>query len=247
MCLLPYERIDDLQLKGLKIIQHPDKFCFGIDAVLLAHFADVKKDDIVVDLGTGTGILPILLKGLYPEHKSIGLEIQPDMCQMARRSLLLNEIEQYIDIIEGDIVDLPEQIVRNKYNVVITNPPYIKKGTGIISGNKSKMIARHEVVVTLSDVITAAGKLLIHKGRFYMINRPDRLDDIFIGMTKHKISIRRIRTVHPNFESAPNMILIEGVKDGGSNLLWDRPLYVYNVDGSYTDEIHSIYGEMWSN
>lgn len=236
------ERIDDLQLKGLKIIQNPKWFCFGIDAVLLSDFARVKKKDKIVDLGTGTGIIPLLMYGRYEPAKITGVEIQNDVAQMAKRSIKLNELEDRIEIFIGDIKNCYEHIGLNCIDVVVSNPPYKKGDTGLISPDENKSISRSEILIKLDELILTASKLLKTGGKFYMIHRPERLKDIIVGLDKHNFTTKKIRFVHPKVNKSPNMMLIEAVKAGGEFLKIEEPLYIYNEDGSYTDEINRIYG-----
>lgn len=236
------ERIDDLQLKGLKIIQNPDWFCFGIDAVLLSDFARVKKKDRVVDLGTGTGIIPVLLYGKYEPREIIGVEIQTEVAEMAERSMKLNNIDDRIGIFKGDIKDCFKELGINSFDIAISNPPYKKGDTGIINPGDKKAISRHEILINLDELIFSAFKLLKDGGRFYMIHRPERLKDIILGLDKYKLNPKRIRFIHPNTNKRPTMVMIEAQKYGGDFLQVMEPLYVYKEDGSYTEEINRIYG-----
>lgn len=239
---MPGERIDDLELKGLKIIQNPDWFCFGIDAVLLSGFSRVKTGDRVVDLGCGTGIIPLLLYGKYNPLEIHGVEIQKDVANMARRSIELNSLEEKIKIYEGDIKDCFNEIGINKYDVVVSNPPYQKYNCGLISPQDKKAISRHEILIKLDELIFSASRLSKGGGRFYLIHRPERLNDIILSLSKNKFTPKRIRFVHPYVNKKPTMVLIEAVKGGGEFLNIEEPLYVYNEDGSYTEEINRIYG-----
>lgn len=236
------ERIDDLQLNGLRIIQNPKWFCFGIDAVLLSDFAYVKKKDRVVDLGTGSGIIPLLIEGKYSPVEIVGVEIQQDVADMARRSVSLNNLDAKIKIHTGDIKGCFNDIGINAYDVVVSNPPYKKESTGIINPKDTKAISRHEILINLDELIFSASRLLKGGGRFYMIHRPERLRDIILSLDKNKFSPKRMRFVHPYAGKKPAMVLIEASKAGGDFLKIEDPLYVYNDDGSYTDEILKIYG-----
>jgi tRNA1Val (adenine37-N6)-methyltransferase len=236
------ERIDDLQLKGLRLIQNSEWFCFGIDAVLLSSFAKVRRRDKVVDLGTGTGIIPTLLYGKYEPEKIIGVEIQEEVAEMARRSVSLNELNEKISIHTGDIKNCFEEIGIGQFDVVVSNPPYKKGDTGILNPHDKKAISRHEVLINLDELISSASKLLKHGGRFYMIHRPERLKDIILSLDKNRFSPKRIRFVHPYLGKRPTMILVEATKFGGDFLAIEEPLYVYNEDGSHTNEILEMYG-----
>ncbi|WP_083490403.1 tRNA1(Val) (adenine(37)-N6)-methyltransferase [Caloramator mitchellensis] len=235
------ERVDDLQLENLRIIQNPDWFCFGIDAVLLSSFAFARKKEKVVDLGTGTGIIPLLMYGKYKPSKIIGVEIQSQVAEMARRSIELNKLEEKIEIYEGDIKDCFRTIGINSFDVVVSNPPYKKSDTGLKNPEDKKAISRHEILINLDELIFSASRLLKGYGRFYMIHRPERLKDIIVGLSNHKFALKRIRFVHPKIDKEPNMVLIEAVKAGGEFLKVEKPLFVYDENGNYTEEVLKMY------
>ncbi|MDB8789996.1 tRNA1(Val) (adenine(37)-N6)-methyltransferase [Romboutsia sp. 1001216sp1] len=234
------ERIDDLQLKGLKLIQDKTGFCFGIDAVLLANFAKVKKGAKVVDLGTGTGIIPTLIAGKSQASKIIGVEIQEEVYEMATRSVKLNNLEDRVEIINADIKTIDKTLEVHGYHVVTSNPPYMHMD-GIKNPNDKKMISRHEVKCNLEDVIRAASRLTMPKGKFFMIHRPTRLVDIIELGRKYRLEPKQVQFIHPRANKAPNLILVEFAKDGRPELKILDPLYVYGEDGNYTDEIKAIY------
>jgi len=236
------ERVDDLQCKGLKLIQKEEGFCFGIDAVLLANFADVRKNDRVIDLGTGTGIIPILLAGKTQALSLVGLEIQEQMVEMAHRSVLLNDLQDRVKIVCGDIKEPLKHFKPASFNVVVTNPPYINKGGGIVNPSDTKAISRHELFCSLEDVIRTGSKLLIPGGRFAMVHKPERLADIIYLMRTWKIEPKYLRFVHPSPYKKPNLLLIRGIKNGNPELKMMEPLYVYDENGNYSDEINRIYG-----
>lgn len=235
------ENIDDLQLNGLMLIQKKDGFKFGVDAVLLSDFANVKKKHKVIDLCTGTGIIPFLLYGKYNPSSIKGIEIQEDMVEMANRSVELNKINS-IEFIHSDLKDIKFLKTLEKADVVTVNPPYKLSNAGIVNPSDKLSIARHEILCNLENVIEASRVLLKDNGRLFMVHRPERLADIITLMRKYKIEPKRIRMVHPNKNKAPNIVLIEGQRDGGAFLKWDNPIYVYNEDGSYSDQINEIYG-----
>lgn len=239
-----YERVDDLQINGYKLIQNPEVFCFGIDAVLLAHFAKVTKKAMnVLDIGTGTGIIPILMHANYQKGKYLGIDIQETMVEMATRSVHLNNIQDDVQIKQLDIKDYKQGLEGHSYDLITSNPPYMKGTTGLKNEHESKTIARHEVMCTLDDIVAAAAYGLKDKAKFCMIHRPQRLVDVFCSMKAHKIEPKRMRFVHSKVDQAPLMVLIEGVKNGGSEMRVEKPLFVYNEDGSYTQEILDIYGK----
>ena len=238
------ERIDDLEFKGLKIIQSKDGFCFGIDSVLLTDFAkEIKEGSNIIDLGTGTGILPILLSGKTKNTKFVGVEIQQEVAQMAEKSVKLNNLEKKIEIVNMNILDLKQKYTVGTFDAVITNPPYKKANTGLINDNLKKQISRHEITASLSDFIEISSYLLKDFGSFYMVHRPNRLVDIFYLMRKNKIEPKKIRFVYPNKEKIANLVLIKGVKKGNPELNFDSNLYVYDEKGKYTREILEIYNK----
>ncbi|SDY98994.1 tRNA1Val (adenine37-N6)-methyltransferase [Proteiniborus ethanoligenes] len=236
------ERIDDLKLKGLKIIQNTDGFCFGMDAVLLSSFCEIRKNATIVDLGTGTGIIPLLIWGKNQVKKIYGIEIQEEVAQMAKRTVEMNNLEDSIQIINMDLNNAPEKLGINIFDTVISNPPYMLQGGGIINPEDKKAISRHEITCTLEDVIRTGSRLLKHNGSFFMVHRPHRIVDIFCLLREYKLEPKKIRFVHPKVEDKPNLVLIKSVKASKPELKFEKPLYVYNDDGTYTEEIYKIYG-----
>ena len=240
--LRPEERLDDLQVNGYEIIQHPGKFCFGMDAVLLSNFARVKEKERALDLGTGTGIIPILLTAKTEGQSFVGLEIQEESADMARRSVAHNRLEEKVEIVTGDIKEAAEIFGPVSFDVITVNPPYMIGQHGIANASDTKAIARHEVLCTLDDVLRESAKLLKPKGRFYMVHRPFRLTEIFSKMVQYKIEPKRMQLVYPFIDKEPNMVLIEGYKGGKSRLSIEKPLIVYHEPGVYTRDILEIYG-----
>ncbi|MDE6887665.1 MAG: tRNA1(Val) (adenine(37)-N6)-methyltransferase [Eubacterium sp.] len=236
------ERIDELQRNGYLIIQHPKRFCFGMDAVLLSGFANVKAGERALDLGTGTGIIPILLEAKTQGEHFTGLEIQPESADMAQRSVRLNGLESKIDIVTGDIKDASIRFGASSFDVVTTNPPYMIGKHGLQNMQDAKTIARHEVLCTLEDILRESARLLPPKGRFYMVHRPFRLSEIMCRMTAYGIEPKRMKLVYPYADREPNMVLLEGLRGGRPRLTVEKPLIVYREDGKYTDEIYEIYG-----
>ncbi|MGN0240564.1 MAG: tRNA1(Val) (adenine(37)-N6)-methyltransferase [Candidatus Weimeria sp.] len=239
--LKPGERIDDLQKNGRVIIQNPARFCFGIDAVLLSGFARVKPGETVIDLGSGNGILPILLEAKNPGKSFTGLEIQPENVDMARRSAEINGTSN-VTFVEGDIKRAEEIFGRNSTDVVVSNPPYMKAGSGITNTADAKMIARHEVLVSLEELVAQTASLLKDGGRCYYVHRPFRLVDIFSEMRKYRVEPKRLRLVYPQLDREPVLALIEGRKYGGIELKVEKPLILYDNDGAYTNEMRENYG-----
>lgn len=236
------ERIDELHRNGYRIIQKENGFCFGMDAVLLSGFAVVKPGERALDLGTGTGIIPILLEAKTEGKHFTGLEIQEEMAEMAGRSVKLNGLEEKIDIITGDIKEAGRIFGGASFDVVTTNPPYMNDSHGLKNPDFPKAIARHEVLCTLEDVVREAAKVLRPGGRLYMVHRPHRLIEIITMMTKYKLEPKRMKLVHPFVDKDANMVLIEAVRGGKSMIKVEKPLIVYKEQGVYTDEIYDIYG-----
>ena len=236
------ERLDDLQCNGLYLIQDPDKFCFGIDAVLLSNFVKVKKNGHVVDLCTGSGIVPILLSAKTGAKKITGIEIQSDIADMARRSVSYNKLDEKIDIINDDISNALKYINNCSVDSVCVNPPYMKDTTAIKNPDLPMAIARHELLTDLGTVLNIASKLLKESGKFFMVHRPSRLSEIFASMRQNRIEPKRLRFIHPYIESKANLVLIEGAKGSGVWMDVEPPLVVYKDKNVYTDEVLKIYG-----
>lgn len=236
------ESLVDLERNGYKIIQCKDGFCFGMDAVLLTFFAKIKAEEHVIDLGTGTGIIPILLEAKTEGRHFTGLEIQEKSVDMATRSVIFNNLEEKIDIVRGDIKEALSLFGRASFDVVTTNPPYMNDMHGIKNPELPKAIARHEVLCTLEDVVSAGAGLLKQNGRMYMVHRPHRLVEIINTLVKYKLEPKRIQMVHPFADKDANMVLIEAVKGGGPMLKMEKPIIVYDEPGVYTQFIHEIYG-----
>ena len=234
------ERIDELNYENLKIIQNTDGFCFGIDSVLLTEFArDIKKQSKIVDMGTGTGVLAILLSKKVDAKKIYGIEIQKDVAEMANRSVKLNSLENVIEIINEDINKI--NLENNSFDAVVTNPPYKKLGTGIDNKKEKQKISRYETTASLDDWLRISSKLLKDNGSFYIVYRTDRLSELTENMRKYKLEIKRERFVYSNINKQSNLVLIKAVKGAGVFLKVEKPLIIYNLDGTYTDEILKIY------
>ncbi|HIX53017.1 MAG TPA: tRNA1(Val) (adenine(37)-N6)-methyltransferase [Candidatus Lachnoclostridium stercoripullorum] len=236
------ERVDDLQRNGYRIIQRTDGFCFGMDAVLLSGFAMVKKGERALDLGTGTGIIPILLEAKTEGEHFSALEIQREVADMARRSVSLNGLEEKIQIVEGDIREASQIFGAASFDVVTSNPPYMNDAHGLKNPDLPKAIARHEVLCTLDDVAREASRVLKTGGRFYMVHRPHRLAEIITVLRGYKLEPKRMKMVHPFADRDANMVLIEAVKGGGVFLKMEAPVIVFKEPGVYADEIRDVYG-----
>ena len=236
------ERIDDLQRNGYRIIQKKKGFCFGMDAVLLSGFAQVKEGEVAVDLGTGTGIIPILLEAKTKGKHFTGLEIQEEVAEMAGRSVRLNQLENRVDIVRGDIKEASRLFGKASFDVVTSNPPYMNDNHGLKNPELPKAIARHEVFCTLDDVCREASLLLKSGGRFYMVHRPHRLAEIITALKTYKLEPKRMKLVHPFVDKEANMVLIEAVRGGRSMMKVEAPNIVYREPGVYTREIYDVYG-----
>ena len=235
------ERLDSLQRNGYEIIQHPGRFCFGMDAVLLTEFVQAKKGETVLDLCTGTGVIPILLEAKTQAGHFCGLEIQEESADMAKRSVLLNGLEGKIDITCGDLKNAGAYYAPASFDVITCNPPYMKKSAGLENPSDTLAIARHEVACTLEDVLKCAAKLLRHGGRFYMVHKPERLSEIICKMSECKLEPKTLRMVYPYKDREPNMILIEGRLGGRSGMKVLKPLIIMDENGAYTKEVAAVY------
>lgn len=240
--LLDNERIDDLEYKGLKLIQNVEGFCFGIDSILLTNFAkNIKNNCKVIDLGTGTGIIPILLSKKTNAEKLVGVEIQEEVANMAKRSVFLNELENKIEILNENILNLKETYKAKEFDIVVSNPPYKKLNTGILNKENKKLISRHEITASLEDFISVSSYLLKDFGELYMVNRTERLVDLFYLLRKYNIEPKNIRFVCSNKNKESKLVLIKAIKYGKPFLNIEKNLYIYDENGEYTDEIYEIY------
>ena len=235
------ERVDELGRNGYRIIQNPDRFCFGMDAVLLSDFAKVKEGDRVLDFCTGTGIIPILMEAKTKAKEFKALEIQEDSAEMARRSVSLNHLEEKIEIIIGDVKEADHIFEAASFQAVTCNPPYMIGQHGLVNPDSPKAIARHEILCTLEDIIKQGARVLVPGGSFYMVHRPFRLVEIMTMFTKYKLEPKRMRLVYPYVDKEPNMVLIQATKGGKSRITVEKPLIVYEKPGIYTREIMEIY------
>lgn len=238
------ERIDDLQLNNLKIIQNKDGFCFGIDSVLLSDFSkEIPTGSTVLDLGTGTGILGILLCGKTKLSKIYGIDVQEEVCQMAQRSVKLNNLEDRFEIINDNIKNLNTIFENCSIDAIVSNPPYKKDNSGLKNESQTKLISRHEITASLEDFIEISSKLLKDNSSLYMVHRPERLSDLFYLLRKYKLEPKKLRMVQSYFDSKPKLVLVKATKNAKSFLNIENPLIIYNKDGTYTSEILKIYGK----
>lgn len=220
------EQIDDLQINGLKIIQKDDNFRYGTDAVLLSKFAEISENDYVLDIGTGSGIIPILLSTVNDTAKFVGIDVQEDMVEMAGRSAKLNNLQDRISFEALNVCDLLTKFPKRTFDKIVTNPPYKRKASGPVNGDYQHYIARNEVLCTLEDIIEKAGAALKIGGSFYMVQRPDRLSDSIELMRKYKLEPRVLTMVHSDFKKPPVMFLIKGVLGAGKELKITSPILV---------------------
>lgn len=236
------ERLDELQRNGYRIIQNPEKFCFGMDAVLLTGFAAQAKGASLLDLGTGTGIIPILMEAKTDIPHLTGLEVQEESADMARRSVELNGLSDKISIVTGDIKEAGSLFKAASFDCITCNPPYMIGQHGLTNPDEPKAIARHEVLCTFDDVARVTAKLLMPGGHFYLVHRPFRLAEIITTLSAYKLEPKRMQLVYPYVDKEPNMVLIEAVRGGKPRMTVEKPLIVYSEPGKYMPEIYDIYG-----
>ena len=236
------EHLDDLQ-NGFFIIQGQKSFRYGIDAVLLSGYAKVKPGERVLDLGTGTGILPILLASKTPGRSFTGLEIQKESADMARRSVALNHLNDRISIVQGDIREAVSIFGAASFDVVVSNPPYMIGRHGLTNPDPAVAIARHEILCSFRDIAEQTSRILTDRGRFYLIHRPFRLAEIMCTLKEYRLEPKRMRLVYPFADKEPNMVLLEACKNGNPRIRVEKPLIVYERPGVYTREIREIYGD----
>lgn len=238
------ERIDDLEFENLKIIQNKSWFCFGVDAVLLSDFAkDIKPNSSVIDLCSGSGIISILLSKKTKPKSITAVEIQKDVAEMSERSIKLNNLQDTIKVYNTDLNNLENLFHNNSFDSIVTNPPYKEVNTGIQNESLNKLISRHEIKCTLDDILKVSSNLLKNNGSFYMVHRPNRLCDIICTMRKYHVEPKLIKFVQPNINKPPNLVLIKGVKNAKAFLKFENNLILYNLDGSYTNELLKIYNK----
>ena len=236
------ERIDDLQRNGYRIIQDPGRFCFGMDAVLLTGFAHARETDMLLDLGTGTGIFPLLMEAKYHCAHLTGLEIQPESADMAARSVALNGLSEKIDIVTGDIKEADRYFKSASFDCITSNPPYMIGQHGLVNPDAPKAVARHEIMCSFEDVAGQTARLLKPGGHFFLVHRPFRLAEIMTTLVKYRLEPKRMQLVYPYVDKEPNMVLLEAVRGGKSRMTVEKPLIVYREPGVYMPEIYDIYG-----
>lgn len=232
-----YEKIEELGIKDYKIIQSKREFCFGSDAVLLARFAKIKKGACVLDICSGTGIIPLLLDGMYEPSEIYSLEIMPSASDMARRSFEMNKLEHKIHAVCGDLKNAADIFGKHRFDAVTVNPPYMPAGKGLVNPKNALAVARHEILCTLDDVLKAAAQVLRPCGKLYMVHRADRLCDVICTFRKYGIEPKRMQTVYPDTKSRATLILLEGLAGGGKQLITEEPIFMYDNDGNYLQSI----------
>jgi len=237
----PGERIDNLERGGLRIIQDPRSFCFSLDAVLLAHFAAVQNYDSVMDLCTGSGIVPLLLSTRAKGLKQVGMELCAETAERAQRSICLNGLEESIEVVVGDVRQVRQIFPSRRFNLVTVNPPYLPLGQGETSEKGARCMARHEVTLTLAEVVRAAAYFLPTGGRLAMVHRACRLVDILTGLRESRLEPKRLRFVHTKFKAAASLVLVEAVRDAKPLLNVGLPIYIHQEDGTYTAELQELY------
>ena len=242
--LKPGERLDDLERNGLMLIQHPGRFCYGVDAVLLSWFAKAYEGERVLDFCTGTGVVPILMTAKTAASHFTGLEIQEEVAKMASRSVMLNHLGDKVSIICGDLKNTKTLFGKDVFNVVTVNPPYMAGGSGIVGADYIKAVSRHEILCSLEDVIRESAKVLVAGGRMYMVHRPYRLGDIICLMKQYKMSPRRLCMVHPKASQEANLVLIEGIRGGNTQIRVEAPLVLFDEDGQESKQIKMIHGRL---
>lgn len=242
--LKPGERLDDLERNGLMLIQHPGRFCYGVDAVLLSWFAKASEGERVLDFCTGTGVVPILMTAKTAASHFTGLEIQEEVAKMASRSVMLNHLGDKVSIICGDLKNTKTLFGKGVFNVVTVNPPYMAGGSGFVGADYSKAVSRHEILCSLEDVIRESANVLVAGGRMYMVHRPYRLGDIICLMKQYKMSPRRLCMVHPKASQEANLVLIEGIRGGNTQIRVEAPLVLFDEDGQESKQIKMIHGRL---
>lgn len=235
--------IDIIPASNLQIYQEREKFSYGIDSILLSSFAKMKKEKVVLDIGCGSGILTFRTFDLYKLRKAVGVEIQKDVADLAKKTVVLNGLEEKVEIIQGDIREVSLAYKKGDFDYIISNPPYIKKGTGVLNQRENDLISRQEISLKLEDIFQISNRLLNRGAKLFMVHRPRRIPEIFALAKKSSLTPKRMRLVQANKEKKPNMVLLEFAKDVGEDFIVENNLIVYQGE-SYSQEVLDIYGRM---
>ena len=237
-------RADDIGFGGLTLLQDPETFCYGVDAVLLGDYCRASAADTVLDLGSGNGAVALIVMGKYGPASVTGIEVQEDQVALARESARLNGLEDRLRFLHGDVKDIRDLVAGETFDAVTCNPPYSESGRGLVSSNRAAFVARHETTAVLADFVRAAAYALKPGGRFTIVHRPSRLPDIFESCRACGLEPKRMKLVLPRPGAAPNIVLVSAVKGGGKELLVDPSLCVRGTDGNYSDDLQRIYGRI---
>ncbi len=229
-------------LRGVRVYQYVDGYRFSVDALLLYSFVHLRHARGIADLGTGSGIIGLLLARKYASAHVLLIELQESLFSLAQRNILINGLEERVTAVMADITEIRSVLSPISLDVIVSNPPFRKPATGRLSIGQERQIARHEMKMTLPDLAGAASYLLKEKGRFFMIYHPERLPETMDTLRRNRLEPKKVRFVHNDPDSVSKMVLIEAVKDGQSGMKVDRPLFIYKPDGSYTDEVQEMYG-----
>ena len=239
--LLPDETLGTMFQGTLKVIQKKSGYRFSLDAVILGRLAQVSAGDRVIDLGTGCGIIPLILAASTQVKEIVGVEIQEELAEVAYRNVLLNDLQDRITIIKEDLKNLPSSYPTGSFGVILTNPPFLKQDTGRINPQRQKSIARHEIAVSLQEMLKVASFLLKTPGKFFVIYPAFRLVDLFYEMRQCGLEPKTIQCVHSQIDTPAKMVLVEGVKGGGVEIQVKEPLIIYDAKGNYTQALQEVY------
>ena len=236
------DEMEDTFFNGrLRVFQHREGYRFSIDAVLLAAFSRPKPADRVVDLGTGCGIMPLIIGSRHPETRIVGVEIQPDLAELARRNIEINGLQSRIAIIENDMRSLSMKAISGPVDIVICNPPYRKSRSGRINPHSQRAVARHEILMTLPDMTAAASRILAVSGRFAVIYPAERITELLLQLRASDIEPKKIQTVHSHIQDPARLVLVSGVKGGRPGAAVLEPLVIFQPDGSYSKSVQAMF------
>jgi len=231
-------------IRDVHIYQSKTGYRFSVDALLLYSFINLQRAKKIADLGAGSGIIGLLLAKKYPDSEVTLIELQKSLVKLAEKNTALNELQGRVNVINSDIKGLTpgsSQLTHNCFDLVVSNPPFRRTRTGLISNDDERAIARHEIKLSLQDLFNSGSLLLKHHGRFCLIHLPERLAEIIRVMKGHSLEPKRLRFVHSSVSTEAKMVLIEAVKGARSGMKIEKPLVLYNEDGSYTKELEELY------